>query len=369
MAYERVFFQRGRQRQILRLSKAASQLTWEKYCTRIGVSSYNVLKAIYLNERNSLPLRVLNQVVGFLRDEEWLSWIFDFRTENWGQAKGGSISLKAWHMRMKKNLRKYREIQSSRFRLSGNYKYVTSAGYEVRSSYELVLAENLIANKFLHYYEPMIRCRNHILFPDFQIRSGSRNALIEICGFRFEQNWKRLSRKLRIYLSNNVNAVLVVVYPKQNERLAMPVIRRFHKSVLFATIEDMSGLLRMLMRFKNEPGPVQVVTQVEALKRSQQTNGKAIHWQHLLATTPREAWIETLTTCGLPEIKIKRIRQVAPIEARLVKATQLALNSGRVPREALVEMIAGTCNGSAGDHFGSMNNLLAIAYSGLERFR
>jgi hypothetical protein len=327
-----------------------------------------VLRAIYLNERNSLPLHVLNQAAGFLRDKEWLSWISDIRTENWGQAKGGSISLKAWHMRMKKNPAKYREIQSSRFRSSGNYKYVTSAGYEVRSTYELVLAENLIANNFLHYYEPMIRCRDHILFPDFQIRSRSGNALIEICGFRSEQNWKRLSEKLRIYLSNNVATVLIVVYPKQNERLAMSVVRRFNKSVLFVTMEDMSGLLRMLIRFKNELAPIQIVTEVEALRRSQQTNGKAIHWQHLLATTPRHAWIATLATCGLSETEVGRIRKGASIEERLIKATQLALNSGRVPREALVEMIAGTCNGSAGDHFGSMNNLLAIAYSGLERF-
>jgi hypothetical protein len=133
-------------------------------------------------------------------------------------------------------------------------------------------------------------------------------------------------------------------------------------------MEDMSGLLRMLIRFKNELAPIQIVTEVEVLRRSQQTNGKAIHWQHLLATTPRHAWIATLATCGLSETEVGRIRKGASIEERLIKATQLALNSGRVPREALVEMIAGTCNGSAGDHFGSMNNLLAIAYSGLERF-
>jgi len=46
------------------------------------------------------------------------------------------------------------------------------------------------------------------------------------------------------------------------------------------------------------------------------------------------------------------------------------IKSGRVPREALVEMIAGTCNGSAGDHFGSMGNLVRIADSPvLEKFR
>jgi hypothetical protein len=214
----------------------------------------------------------------------------------------------------------------------------------------------------------MVRCRDHILFPDFQIRSESGNALIEICGFRSEQSWKRLSEKLRIYLSKDVANVLIVVYPKQNVRLATPVVRRFKNSVLFVTIEDMSSLLKLLIRFKNEPGTIQIVTEIEALRRSQQTRGKAIHWQHLIATTPRETWIETLATCGLSEIEVRRIRKVTSIEERLVKATRLTLSSGHVPREALVEMIAGTCNGSAGDHFGSMNNLLTIAYSGLEKF-
>jgi hypothetical protein len=40
-----------------------------------------------------------------------------------------------------------------------------------------------------------------------------------------------------------------------------------------------------------------------------------------------------------------------------------------VPREALVEMIAGTYNGAAGNLFGSMNTLVLLAEtSSLEKF-
>jgi len=370
LAGQRVFFRRGKQRQLLQSSKALSQLTWEEYSTKIGVSSYNVLRAIYLSERNSLPLPVVNQAVQFLRDDEWKSWVRDFREEHWGQVKGGSISLKAWHMRMKQNPRKYREVQCSRFCSSRNYKYMTSAGYEVRSSFELFLAENLIVNRVPHQYEPMVRCGDYILFPDFYVRGGSGNALIEICGFRFKQVWKRLCKKLRIYLSHNLVDLVIVAYPKHNEKYAMAVAERFNDSVQFTTLENMPGLLSMLKRLQGELVSFRIVTEAEALRRCRQVDGKRIHWQRLLATTPRELWIETLVTCGLSEIEVKRIREIDSVQVRLIEATRLVTKSGRVPREALVEMIAGTCNGSAGDHFGSMGNLVRIADSPvLEKFR
>jgi hypothetical protein len=53
----------------------------------------------------------------------------------------------------------------------------------------------------------------------------------------------------------------------------------------------------------------------------------------------------------------------------LLEATRLATKLGLVPREALVEMIAGIYNGAAGDYFGSMGALVRLAESPiLERF-
>lgn len=370
MAGQRVFLQQGKQRQLLELSKNLSQLTWEVYAAKIGVSSYGVLRATYLNERNSLPIRVLNQAVQYLKDENWKSWVIGLREEHWGQAKGGSVSLRAWHARMRRNPKSYREVQSSRFRASRNYKYTTSAGYEVRSSYELLLAENLIANRVPHQYERMIRCGEHILFPDFFIQGSSSKALIEICGFRSRQNWKRLCEKLSIYSSHDVVDLLIVVYLKHDESYARAVAERFVDSVQLVTLEDMRSLLSMLERSQSGLMPFRIVTETEALRRCRQVDGKRIHWQRLLTTIPRESWIETLVACGLPEAEVRRIRGIGPVKARLIEAARLALKSDLVPREALVEMIAGTCNGAAGDHFGSMGNLAEIADSPiLEKFR
>jgi hypothetical protein len=68
--------------------------------------------------------------------------------------------------------------------------------------------------------------------------------------------------------------------------------------------------------------------------------------------------------------KSKRIREIDSVQIRLVEATRLVVKFGRVHRKALVEMIAGTCNGSAGDYFGSMGNLVRITDSPvLEKFR
>jgi len=369
LAEQRVFFQKGKQRQLLDLSKNLSRLTWEDYATKIGVSSYSVLRATYLNERNSLPIHVLNQIAQYLKDDDWKSWIIGFRDEHWGQAKGGSVSLKAWHSRMRKDSRSYRELQSSRFRKSRNYKYTTSAEYEVRSSYELLMAENLIVNQIPHQYERMVRCGEHILFPDFFIRGDSGKALVEICGFRSGENWKRLCEKLCTYASHSVADNLIVAYLKADKSYAMVAKDRFGDLVQFATIDDMWSLLSMLERSHNALKSFRIVTQSEALRRCQQVDGKRIHWQRLLMTIPRESWIETLVACGLPEFEVKRIRRIEPVRSRLIEATRLALKSHLVAREALVEMVAGTYNGAAGDHFGSMGNLVAVADSPtLEKF-
>lgn len=73
----------------------------------------------------------------------------------------------------------------------------------------------------------------------------------------------------------------------------------------------------------------------------------------------RESWIETLTACGLPEVR--RIHATTDVDRRLTKATRLAVRVGLMAREGLVEIIAGTCNGAAGDRLGSTVNPVAAA--------
>lgn len=354
---------------MLQLSKNLSQLTWEDYAAKIGVSNYNVLRATYLNERNSIPVHVLNQVVQRL-DDDWRSWIVCFREEHWGQVKGGSVSLKSWHARMRRNPGTYRELQSSRFHASRNYNYRTSAGYEVRSSYELHFAENLIVNLVPHQYERMIRCGEHLLFPDFLINGDSGTVLIEICGFRSRKYWKRLCEKILLYASYKVADTLIIAYLRQDEGKAKAIARRFGPVAQFVALEDMQSILSMLGRAHRALMPFRIVGQYEALKRCRHVDAKRIHWQRLLMTIPRERWIDTLAILGLRECEIRRVRRFDAVKARLVEAARLALRSGFVPREALVEMIAGTYNGAAGDHFGSMANLAAVAESPtLEKLR
>jgi hypothetical protein len=66
---------------------------------------------------------------------------------------------------------------------------------------------------------------------------------------------------------------------------------------------------------------------------------------------------------------VRRIRRIHAPKTRLLEVTLLATESGFVPRDAPVEMIAVTYNGAAGDHFGSMIALAQLVENpGLEKF-
>ncbi len=360
---QRVFFEKGKLKQLLEVSRHQSKLTWKDYATLIGVSNYNVLRASYLSERNSLPTSVLRNVIRQINNDEWKSWIVDIRDQHWGQSKGGKIALKSWHAKMRLNSNEYWKVQSQRFRQSRSYKYTTSAGYDVRSLYELLLAENLISNLVPHEYERMIRCGNHIFFPDFFLPNNSDSVVIEVCGFRSGQNWTRLRQKFRCYKTHQVAEFFILVYLKKDRHLAATLADAFHGNVQLAELDEMSGLFSMLQRFGVPLDTARLITESEALKRCRRIDGKRVHWQRLLSTIPREQWIETLEACGLPHHEVRVVRSIDDLNARLIKATCVAKGFGFVPREALVEMIAGTYNGAAGDRFGSMANLIFAAES------
>ncbi len=355
---QRIFFEKGKLKQLLEVSKQQSKLAWKDYATLIGVSNYNVLRASYLSERNSLPISVLRNVIRRIKDDEWKSWIVEIRNQHWGQSKGGKIALKSWHASMRLNSSEYWKVQSQRFRQSRSYKYTTSVGYDVRSLYELLLAENLITNLVPHEYERMVRCGNQILFPDFFLPNNSGRVIIELCGFRSRQNWKRLRRKFRCYLTHHVAEFFMLVYLKKDRLLAAALADGFSGDVQLAKLDDMSDLFSILRRFGVPLGTIRLIAESEALKRCRRIDGKRVHWQRLLYTIPREQWIETLGVCGLPRQEVRAVRTIDDMNARLIKATCVAKGFGFVPREALVEMIAGAYNGAAGDRFGSMANLI-----------
>jgi hypothetical protein len=215
----------------------------------------------------------------------------------------------------------------------------------------------------------MLRCGPRIFFPDFFVRGSKRSILIEICGFSSEQNWKRLVEKLGIYRAHKVADVLMVIYLRQDEDRANFISQRFHNAIHLIPIGEFDEIGTILQLSHAPLRNFRSVTEYEALRRCSLIDGKQIHWQRLLSAMPRERWIETLANLGLPEFDLRRIRKMQGLNKRLIEGTRLACKLGMVPREALVEMIAGTYNGAAGSHFGSMNALVLLAEtSSLEKF-
>jgi len=58
---------------------------------------------------------------------------------------------------------------------------------------------------------------------------------------------------------------------------------------------------------------------------------------------------------------IEKVRTVTDLKKRLIEATRLADSNRLVPRQAMVEMIAGAYQSSVCHHFGSMSNLVLAA--------
>jgi len=122
----RAVYAKGKQREFLKHAKELSRLNWELFASHIGISSYNVLRATYLNERNTLPVAVLSKAAHLFKDATLCSQIVGFRPAHWGQSKGGSISLKKWHATMRKKPKSYHDLQSRRFLKARSYNYETS---------------------------------------------------------------------------------------------------------------------------------------------------------------------------------------------------------------------------------------------------
>jgi predicted nuclease of restriction endonuclease-like RecB superfamily len=92
--------------------------------------------------------------------------------------------------------RRYHEIQARRFLDSARYRYLTSAGYEVRSIYELIVAEGLISNSIDHKYEPMVWLHNRVCIPDFIAKAGEKHVFIEVTGMKWHVKYRQLKLKL-----------------------------------------------------------------------------------------------------------------------------------------------------------------------------
>lgn len=361
MNTDRAIFAKGKQREFLTHAKELSALSWERFATSIGVSSYNVLRATYLNERNTLPVTVLGEVDHLFKDPMLRSQIVGFRLAHWGQSKGGSISLKKWHVAMRKRPKLYHDLQSRRFLKARSYNYETSSGYEVRSLHDLLVAENLIANGVSHRYEPALHCGNHTLFPDFLAKTVFGKVLVEVSGFRSPRTWIRLLEKLQLYLSCKAADRILVVHLEQDRETALKVARQLGSLVKMIPISNVGDLLHTLTSSRDSLRNVRIISIAEALQACRRLSGKRFHWYQLIQKVPKEQWVAILVRCGLARADVEKVRTVTDLKKRLIEATRLADSNRLVPREAMVEMIAGAYQSSVCHHFGSMNNLVLAA--------
>ena len=357
----RVVFAKGKQKEFLMHAKQLSRLNWERFASDIGVSSYNVLRTTYLNERNTLPITVFRKAAPLFDHTTWSNSIVGFRHAHWGQVMGGSISLKKWHAAMRKKPKSYHDLQSGRFLKARSYNYETSCGYEVRSLYELLVAENLIANGVSHDYEPALHCGNHTLFPDFLADTGFGRVLIELSGFRAPQTWIRLLEKLKLYLLCKAADRILVVHLEQDRETALKITRQLSSLIRTISISDMRRLLRSVASSKDPSGNIRIVSLGEALQVCRRMNGKRFHWYQLIQTLPKDQWVDILVRRGFSRTEIEKVRVISDLKKRLIEAIRLADSHQIVPREAMIEMMAGAYQSSVCHHFGSMNNLALAA--------
>ena len=106
----------------------------------------------------------------------------------------GAKKLKDWHKIMKKNKpEEYYQIQYSKFKKIGGYKYITENGEKVRNMLEKQIADILKKLNIEYEYEPLINSGNNYFFPDFLI---NKKIIIECTAWRGETKAYKLKDKI-----------------------------------------------------------------------------------------------------------------------------------------------------------------------------
>jgi len=189
----------------------------------------------YKYEKWYLPEKRFESMMSLINVKKKLYFkkgIISFLEDNWGRKKGGqklieskikngefdvmikklkkitSKRLKIWHAKMKKeNPDLYYKTLYDKFKKIGEYKYRSLRGEKVRNALEKNVADFLYRKNIFYEYEPYLKIKNAVFFPDFKIN----NIIIE-CTF-----WKGYSKasklKKKIYFYKKMGYSIFVLVP------------------------------------------------------------------------------------------------------------------------------------------------------------
>ena len=102
---QRLVFQKGKQKEFIRLIKEKSKLSWKKLAEKIGKGE-STLKYSYFNEKITLPYSVYKNLCKIisLNPHSFLKFVKEVKDENWGRIKGGKSGKKRIFGRIKINV-------------------------------------------------------------------------------------------------------------------------------------------------------------------------------------------------------------------------------------------------------------------------
>jgi len=104
-------------------------------------------------------------------------------------------NFSAWHKSMKKNNpQEYYQIQYTRFKKIGGYKYTAKGGEKVRNILEKNMADFFFDRKINYSYEPLININKHYFFPDFVVNDN----VIECTMWRGYDKATKLAKKIKM---------------------------------------------------------------------------------------------------------------------------------------------------------------------------
>jgi len=221
-----VKFKKGKQKELVlkSIEKAGSERKLEKI-TGIPKSSLY----IYKNEKYNITIKRAKQLADFLnvKFSSIQKNIERILPSNWRQKRGGEerikksklngnfeqlkkdlvISLKKWHEKMKLTQPDvYYVSQYQKFRKIGLYKFKTLRGEIVRNMLEMEVANALFTNGINYQYEPYLKVKQNVYFPDFKVG----NIIIECTAWNGQEKAEKLKEKIQNYKKSNFKTFCII---------------------------------------------------------------------------------------------------------------------------------------------------------------